>query len=112
MWVLADMQSCKSWKLINAIVPTWIHRWFGPRYTQQVTEKGSLQYLQPLEGCKHIQVHKIMATQVANQDITVSDFTVIPSMIKTRGQTMLTVHSIPGTLERTHSSVTCGIGRR
>jgi len=97
---------CGYWPISNPVSrgssstqssQTWIHWWFGPRYTQQVTEQGSLQYLQPFEGCRHIRVCKIVATQVADRDMTVCDFTVIPGKIKTRGQTMLTIHSISGT---------------
>jgi len=77
---------------------TCIHLLLGTRYTQQVTEEGSLQYLQLFEGCRHIRIRKVVATHVANRDITVCDSTVIPSKIKTRGQMVLTVHSISGTL--------------
>ena len=71
----------------------------GPRYTQQVTEQGLLQYLQLFEAFGHILFHMVAAAQIADRYITIDNFTVlVPNQIKTRGQTMLTVHSISGTL--------------
>jgi len=95
-WRISIPISCGSSSTQSS--QTWIHRWLGPRYTQHLTDQGSLQYLQLFEGCRHICVCEIIAAQIANWNIAIGNSTVVPSKIKTRGHTMMTVHSISGTL--------------
>jgi len=81
---------CGYWRISNPgshgnsstqLSQTWNHWWLGPGYTQQVLEQGVLQYLQPFEGCRHMKFWQIVATLIANGNVTINNFTVVPSKI-------------------------------
>jgi hypothetical protein len=85
----------------------------APKYTQQDTEQGSRQYLQPFAGCRHIQILEVITAVTANRNVTVSIYKKIQTKIKAGGQAILTEHPVSGThFLWTHSNVMGGIDRR